>query len=67
MISSTQHESLSPERIHVRALCHCCGGGERRKGLAYTKAKSRKLSLRAAKPKGKDHERGAKRFWFEEE
>jgi hypothetical protein len=38
-------------------LCPCCGGGDRRKGYRYTKAKSRAMntSHKRAKPKSKDH------------
>ncbi len=44
-------------RLGIRPHCHCCGGGEKRKGRKYTRAKSDKLSRKAmrSKPKEKDH------------
>jgi len=52
------HSSINAAHaLGMRPLCPCCGGGEHRKGYKYTKAKSRKLSLKArrAKPKSKEH------------
>lgn len=48
-------EPVSPENHHdIRPNCPCCGGGEKRKGYSYSKAKSFKLSEKARRDKGKD-------------
>lgn len=44
------NESINPWRhLGVRPDCPCCGGGKKRDGYAYPKAKSRRKSKAAAR------------------
>jgi len=50
------YQSINAEWKHAcRPLCPCCGGGDKRKGYRYSKAKSRSKSIKSRKPRKKDH------------
>lgn len=52
--SSVERKSVEARHHHViRPLCPCCGGGEIRKGYAYSKYTSRKRSTKARRAKKK--------------
>lgn len=51
---SGERESVNAEHHHAcRPLCHCCGGGDWRKGYTRRKFWSRLKSVKARKPRQK--------------
>jgi len=49
-------QSINAAHHHeIRPFCACCGGGDKRKGYTYGKAKSRRKNNKARKPRHKDH------------